>query len=588
MSQQPGTDDQKQATARRFRQLAAQVSRTNPSEFCAFVLRDEETGLRIRQAPMHQRWHELITAHDRLVIWSHVEGGKTNQIALGRALYELGKNPNLRIAIVSNTSDMAKKMVRQVGQYVEKSIELREVFPNLRPTHDPSLPWTAMSLTVDRGRVGAKDPSVQACGVHGNIMGSRIDLLIIDDILDYENTRTPTPREDVWRWVRSSLFSRLTKNARVIVVGNAWHPEDLLHRLAREPDFKGYRFPVIDKAGNLTWPERWPKERIEKSRRDLGPLEFARQLLCMARDDDTARFRREWIDVCRARGRGMFMVDSARSLYAALLRERGYDPAPLGIEAIESPDTFRQPNDAIEAAETIYRLGGNGFEYLQQNDEFWFLRGIRFYTGVDLAVQKHDAADLSVIFTIAVFPNGDRRVCEILSGRWGSPDIVSKIIDVYRRFGSIVIVENVGAQDYIVQFVRERSAATVVPFTTGRTKAHPEFGIEGLAAEFAAGKWMIPTIDGQNVPEVDAWISELLFYDPMAHTGDRVMAGWFAREGARSGDVYAGAGSVDVRVFTPQVSPVPTIEAQAELVEVSYPSAYEQRRALQRKRRYCP
>lgn len=581
MSQQQGSNEQRQATARRFRQLAAQVARTNPSEFCAFVLRDEETGLRIRQAPMHQRWHDLINQHDRLVIWSHVEGGKTNQIALGRALYELGKNPNLRIAVVSNTSDMAKKMVRQVGQYVEKSIELREVFPNLRPTHDPSLPWTAQSLTVDRGRLGGKDPSVQACGVHGNIMGSRIDLLILDDILDYENTRTPTPREDVWRWVRSSLFSRLTQNARVIVVGNAWHPDDLLHRLAREPDFKGYRFPVIDKAGNLTWPDRWPKDRIEKAKRDLGPLEFARQLLCMARDDDTARFRREWIDTCRVRGRGMHMVDSSWSLYAALIREHGYDPAVV----LANGDVPQDPVEVFQAAETIERLGGNPFEYLQANDEFWFLRGIRFYTGVDLAVQKHDAADLTVLFTIAVFPNGDRRVCEILSGRWGSPEIVEKIIDVHRRFGSIVIVENVGAQDYIVQFVRDRSAATVIPFTTGRTKAHPEFGVESLAAEFAAGKWMIPTLEGQNAPEVDAWISELLFYDPMAHTGDRVMAGWFAREGARSGDAYSVAGSVDVRIF----SPSPAVQ----LVQATAPaqgslSAYEQRRALRRSARYSP
>jgi hypothetical protein len=27
---------------------------------------------------------------------------------------------------------------------------------------------------------------------------------------------------------------------------------------------------------------------------------------------------------------------------------------------------------------------------------------------------------------------------------------------------------------------------------------------------------------------------EMLFYSPEAHTGDRLMASWFAREGARS------------------------------------------------------
>ena len=33
--------------------------------------------------------------------------------------------------------------------------------------------------------------------------------------------------------------------------------------------------------------------------------------------------------------------------------------------------------------------------------------------------------------------------------------------------------------------------------------------------------------------EVLAWIQEMLYYDPEAHTGDRLMASWFAREAAR-------------------------------------------------------
>ena len=85
-----------------------------------------------------------------MLIWSHVEGGKTNQLAIGRVLWELGRDPNLRVCVVSNTSDMAKKIVRQIGQYIKKSRELRLVFPNLMPCDDPALPWKAQSLTVQR------------------------------------------------------------------------------------------------------------------------------------------------------------------------------------------------------------------------------------------------------------------------------------------------------------------------------------------------------------------------------------------------------------------------------------------------------
>ncbi len=45
-----------------------------------------------------------------------------------------------------------------------------------------------------------------------------------------------------------------------------------------------------------------------------------------------------------------------------------------------------------------------------------------------------------------------------------------------------------------------------------------------------------------------AWISELLFYNPTEHTGDRLMASWFALSAARF-DERRSEASVGVRVF---------------------------------------
>lgn len=75
----------------------------------------------------------------------------------------------------------------------------------------------------------------------------------------------------------------------------------------------------------------------------------------------------------------------------------------------------------------------------------------------------------------------------------------------------------------------------VVPFATGKNKHHPEFGVEGLATEFANGKWIIPSTDGYTPAskELSALVNDLLYYDPNGHTGDHLMAMWFAREGAR-------------------------------------------------------
>ena len=462
-----------------FKGARAQFARHDVNTFLELVMKDELTGKSIKQAEMHREWHELLDLYDRLLIWAHVEAGKSSNIVIGRTLWELGRNPNLRFAICSNTYGQAEKMVRSIGRYIERSEALHEVFPDLVP----ATPWSSNSLTVRRA-VQSKDASVQAVGVHGNILGARIDRLILDDILDYENTRTEAQREDLIRWVQSTLFGRLTADARVLCVGTAWHPRDLYHALSVQWPFK--RYPVIRDTpgdplmGQPRWPQTWPLDRVEKKRQELSPLEFARQLLCIARDDESARFKREYIE-------------------SALQRGNGLTTKPFGF-----------PNGVP--------------------------RGYRCFTGVDLAVSQKDSADLTVLFTILVHPDGTREVVDIESGRWGGPEIVARVISVNKRFGSIVWVENNGAQQFLVQFARSGTAVPIRSFTTtGQNKSHPEFGFESLAAEMASGKWIIPNQGGKMMPEVAAWVDELLQYDPRSHTGDRAMAGWIAREGARAG-----------------------------------------------------
>lgn len=366
---------------KRSRQKLVELARINGAAFNAMVLKDELTGSPVRMAPMHRLWHQQIEKHKYLNIISHVESAKSQTLSVGRVLFELGRNPNTRVVIVSNTVTQAQKLVKSIAGYIQRSEELKEIFPKLKPNEMG--PWTLSQLAVER-KGQPKDPSVQATGVHGSIVGARIDLLVLDDVLDYENTRTPGLRDDLWDWVHSTLFGRLTQNARVVSVGNAYHRDDLLHRLERNPIWHTVRFPVIDEQGTLSWPERWPLERITQKREELGPLEFARQMLCQARDDAESRFKREWIDLCLQRGNG-------RTLQHAI--------------ATIPP-------------------------------------GCSVYTGVDLAVQQHSSADLTAFTTIMVYPNGDREIVNVESARLAGPQIVQRIQELYHRYQGIFLVEN--------------------------------------------------------------------------------------------------------------------------------------------------
>lgn len=461
------------------RQQTAEAARFDPVTFNSFVLKDEETGGPIEAQPMHEEWQGLITAHKRTLIWAHVEAGKSQQISVGRSLFELGRNRQLRICIISNTVKQAGKILESIGKYIESDDELHAVYPDLKP--DKASGWNKSALNV-MGRLGApKDPSVQATGIHGNILGSRIDLLIIDDLLDYESALSAYQREELWNWFQATLEGRLTRKSKVICVGTAWHREDIMHRWARLKQYwTAVRYPIVNSKGALTWPERWPEDRIEEKKGILGPTEFARQCMCVARNNEDATFDASWIDLCRDKGRG-------RSLT----------------------------------------------RYLNHIPE-----GYRIYTGVDLSSGKHQhKGDLTAMVTIAVAPNEDRHILGIEAGRWQGPEIVRRINSIYERYQGIIIVENNGVQEWMLQFVRDESAVPVIPFNTGKNKINPEHGISSLAIEMANGKWVIPTNSdtGRSDPEVEALVNEILAYDPSpkAHTGDRLMAMWFAREGSR-------------------------------------------------------
>lgn len=460
----------------RARKTRIRASHDDPATFNELILRDEDTGDPVENAPIHEEWMDILDRHDRVLLWSHPEAGKTNAICIGRALWELGRDPNLRIVILSDTYGQSEKISKTIKELIggdsEQSQLVRAVFPNLAPGEK----WTDGHFTIRRS-ITTKSPSVQAVGVGGAITGSRIDLLIVDDILDHENTRTPSQRKELSRWFRRTVLNRMTRKGRVWMTSNAWHPNDLLHELAQNPRYNSFRFPVIDAEGRPTWPERWPTSRIEAVRVEVGSLEFARAFLCTPTDDSTERFDASWLEACKAAGNGLRPI-----------RRLAEIPEGYGV-----------------------------------------------FTGVDLGTSERKKSDLTVLFTVLLHPDGKRQVLWIESGQWKGPEIVRRIVDTWLRYQGIIVVEDVAAQRYILQFLEEEDHAIPVrPFqTTAQRKWSPAFGIESMAVEMERGEWIIPNQNGVVVGEFDEWITEMQTYDPLGHTGDRLMASWFAREAVR-------------------------------------------------------
>lgn len=457
--------------------------------FIEYAIPHELTNEPIENGQHHLDWHDHLSSNRFAVILAPVGHGKTQQIAVGRVLYELGRNPNLRIGLISNAAEAAEKILGLISQHVLENPRVLEVFPHLRPApREKKLPWKSNAITFDRSSL-SKDPSIQAFGAGGPVVGSRLDLIVLDDVLDFDNTLTPEQCKKIVNWFDTTVYTRLPpgdRTSRIWCIGTPWNREDLLHVLKGRPAWADTTCSAVlnPRAPQSEWIPLWSDvvsaEDLREKWENMTPHAFARKFLCQVRDDASRRFQDAWIKLCLRKGRG-------RRLLAR---------APLQY------------------------LGGPQ---------------LACFTGVDLGVGEDEDHDLSCLFTIAM-EHGRRSVIDIQSGRWTGPEIVTRIQWVYHRFNSIVAVESNAAQDYIRQFSAEKSIPTIAMFT-GKNKHHEDFGIESIAVELRAGMWIIPSNDACEADddEVKAWIEEMDNYlpGPKHHTGDRLMASWHAREISR-------------------------------------------------------
>lgn len=467
-----------------------EICRDDIDEFCIYVGRDAETNEPIVQEVFHEEFQTLAAEFNRLILMSFPESGKTTQLAILRVLWMLGRNPNIRIVILSKIKDKAVQIVRAIKSYIEKSKELAEVFPELIPGDT----WAEDNLIIRRS-VHSRDPSIQALGINDSVTGSRIDLLVMDDIIDASNTLTAESRQKVMKRIRGTYIDRVSKTGRIIFLTNAWHPDDLAHALEKEGWYCA-RYSSTDEDGEPTWPSKWDVARLEQAAIDMGPLEYARAHKCRPRDEGESPF------------------DEA-SVELAMKLARDND-----LELVRDVDPQTLPAGAI------------------------------CITGVDLAITAAAASGSkksheTALVTVLLWPHDlSRQILWVEAGRWSSKEIRDRVLDHDRRYGSTFVVENNAAQAWIFDIIKnqldipeeDRRLPTLVPFTTGANKAHAQFGVEGLAVEMAAGDWIIPT-EGLDVAvkEVKKLLTEIRFYTRGSHTGDRLMAMWFAREFARRG-----------------------------------------------------
>lgn len=229
----------------------------------------DDHGRPIRPAAHHWLWLHLMCneAISKLLIIAPPESAKTTWV-LAYAATHVAFYPEWPRILAAVSGEVAAKRSQSL-RLMTDSPEFQATFPDVRRA--AGMKWTQEEWSVaphgGLPRPGRIHPTLFAVGVGGSIIGSRARLLIADDILDQDNTRTAHQRELVHTWFHSSFLSRrMARVGRVVIIGNAWHHDDTYARLKAAGDWVVCHIPLLQDGrevyASIQYPESYRGERL--------------------------------------------------------------------------------------------------------------------------------------------------------------------------------------------------------------------------------------------------------------------------------------------------------------------------------------
>ena len=284
-----------------------------------------------------QEWMEDDSA-DHVLIVTPPNAAKTTYMR-DYILWRIAKEPTIRVAYASLSEAHAKKQLEAIRNVIEANTDLEAVAGRLKPEPSDPHPWAATHFMVaprdfTKGEDEA-DATLRAFGMGSQIVGSRIDLFIIDDP-DQEGLGV-TQREEIYEKIMMNVESRLNVGGKLIVICNRWSENDVASRIidqeAENPGlWKIHTTPAIirpatprsDKPGlysddgEVIWPEKfgtktgvvgdpWTAKRawayFKDKRIRLGERRFAIQYQNDPAQDTTGDFTYQMMSDALERGK---------------------------------------------------------------------------------------------------------------------------------------------------------------------------------------------------------------------------------------------------------------------------------------------
>lgn len=331
--------------------------------------------------------------------------GKSTTCTVTKAIHLLLKDPLLRILIASKTAQNAEGFLKEIKNHLEGNERLAEIFG---PQYDSQkcTKWDNREIIVfprtksSHMRAKHKEASITCVGVEGTIVSKHYDIIIGDDLVDEENTRTQYMRDKTKTWYYNTLDPTLEPPDPEVPhrgeyhrLGTRYHFEDLWgHLTANELAEHHQVIPALNDEGRSPWPEKFHPDWFAAKRKKSGIIIFNAQYQC-----DTEAMKGE-----------IFRYDDCQRISPA-----DYPPTST----------------------------------------------LRVYMGVDLAIGEKESDDKFAIVVVGLTPDKAAQyyVLDYYEGHLRFAAQTKKIVEYYRRWDPIrCLIETNQYQDAQYQNVKDK------------------------------------------------------------------------------------------------------------------------------------
>lgn len=444
----------------------------------------------------------------RLVINTPPNHAKSTTVTVNYVVYRIIQNPSIRIIIISKSQEKAKEFLLQIKERLTDSQydALQLDFAPAGGWKEGSSSWKADRFYVGGRNTEAKDPTVQAAGIRGQINGARADLIILDDAVDNLNFGE---FEKQISWTLQVVNSRLTpRTGRCIIIGTRFASRDLYNEIQDSNRYIGGSSPwsYLRQPAVLEFAEK-PEDWVT-----LWP--FSDSPADIEEEPTSEGVYRRWDGLTLNQVRNDLTPDLWSRTYQ---QEQVIDNGVFKVDRVLAACDGRAPG-LIPDSESFGRAGG--------------MNGLHIIAGLDPAAAGYTAC---VVYGIDA-KTARRWVVDLHNQKDMQPDEVKDLIrnmTVKYNIREWRIEKNafqrwLTRDTDINQWLGARGVI-LTEHETGDNKNDPDFGVMAMGALFDNGLIHLPN-NGKSVA-VKTLIDQLTVWHPKPPKSmktDLVMALWFA------------------------------------------------------------